>query len=524
MTFFKKITVMAMLGAIGAIVGAMLGETLFPAGEAQRSEPRRICLLFDTSGSMSDRITSERGARITTQLEALKDAASDFVSRQHLGLDPMGLAVFASDAHVVTGVGDDAAALKRSIRNLTANGGTNLGRGFDVAGAMLRDEPGERWILVFTDGKPESSSTGETPEAAALSAAARVRSDGIEIVAIGTGLADAELLAEAAGSIDNVIISDPRKLQDAFRHSEEVINNRQMLASTGAGTGSFGQSVVQAGAWAALIAIGAAIGLVVGQNRHLRRRPLGPKEAAIILVGGMVTGLAAGAAGQSVFYLLSQVPAVEAIGRVVAWTLLGCGLGYGMGSFVPNLLRQRATAAGAAGGGLAAFCFLTLVPVVGDTVGRLLAAGILGLCTGMMMVLVETAYRSAWLVVHWSDKERSNLTLGSSPILVGSSAEAHVLLAEEDSPVPVMARISLGDGLVRFEDGQTGETRALPDGEMLTYGRIRLEVCAGSSEQRNEESGKKESERPAANSQRGAEVPESVKKARAKEGNWYDAA
>ena len=480
MLLLKKIIIMALLGAIGAVIGAVAGEPLFAAPPQTRTEPRQICLLFDVSGSMGDRTSRDyepgSPSRSITQLEALKDAACDFVDRQDLQLDPMGLAIFSSDAHIVTRLGNNDAKLTRSIRGLSANGGTNLGRGFDIAAKMLRHETGDRWVLVFTDGKPESSSTNETPEAAALSAAARLREAGVNIVAIGTGLADADLLIKATGSRSNVIISDPRKLQDAFRRSEEVINNRQMLASFGQ-TESFKHNVMITGTWAALIAIGAAVGLVIGQNRHMRRRMLRFGEAVKVLIGGVFIGLLAGAAAQSLFYVLSEMPGVEVSGRVGAWTLLGCGVGFGMGSFVPNLDRLKGTVAGAAGGGVAAVCFLTLVPIVGDTIGRLLAAAILGLSTGIMVALVEAVSRKAYLVIHWSANEQSSLTLGSNPILVGCTGAAHVLIPDDDCPVPIVARIRIAEKAVPVLEDQHG-TRSLSHGETLTYGHTRIEVRA----------------------------------------------
>ncbi len=511
MTLLKKLTAMAILGAIGAAAGAVLGEMLFLDDVPPRSEPRKICLLFDVSGSMGDRISRESG-RSVSQLRALKDAASDFLTRQDLATDPVGLAVFSSNSRVVSELSHDAAALRRSIAGLHANGGTNLGRGFDVAASVLLREPGERWILVFTDGKPEtSSSPGETPEQATLNAARRARDAGIRIVAIGTGLADADLLVRATGSPDNVIISDPRKLHDAFRRSEELIN-RQMLASTGTARG-FEASVLLAGAWVALIAIGTAVGLVIGQNRHVRRRQIGPKEMAVILVGGVVTGLAAGAASQSLFYVLSGTKEIVAIGRIVSWAVLGCGIGFGVGSFVPNLNRHRATIAGAVGGIFAAFCFLTLVPAVGDTIGRLLSAAILGLATGLMVVLVEATSRAAFVMVHWSENESSSLSLGAQPILVGSSPEAHVLLGDDDSPSPIMARISLSDGVVGLQD-HTGATRTLAAGEILTYGRIRIEVCGTAAQ----------ATAPVAVSPKTRDVPDTVTRARDRESKWYETA
>ena len=474
MTLLKKLVAMAILGAIGATLGAGMGEMLFIGDGSPRTESRKICLLFDISGSMGDRISRE-GGRSVSQLSALQDAASDFLRRQDLSIDPVGLAVFSSDAHVVNALTHDAGVLNKSIARLYANGGTNLGRGFDVAASVLKDQTGERWILVFTDGKPETSSVpGETPERAALNAAARARNAGIQIVAIGTGLADAGLLAQAAGSTDNVIVSDPRKLHDAFRQSEAVIN-RQMLASTASSRG-FQADMMLAGAWVALVAIFAGMGLVIGQNRHLRRRPISPRQMAAVFVGGIVTGVAAGAASQSLFYALSGAGEIVALGRVASWTVLGCGVGFGIGSVVPNLPRHRATVAGAIGGIFAAFCFLTLVPAVGDTIGRLLAAAILGISTGLMMVLVEAASRTAYLLVHWSASETSSLTLGAKPILVGSSPEAHVLLPEGDDCSPIVARISMVEGVPHLTE-RNGATRALSNGEVLTYGRVRLEVC-----------------------------------------------
>ena len=155
MTLLKKLTVMAILGAIGASVGAGMGEMLFLGEGSPRGESRKISLLFDISGSMGDRISRE-GGRSVSQLSALQDAASDFLRRQDLSIDPVGLTVFSSDARVVNELTHDVGVLDKSIGKLYANGGTNLGRGFDVAASVLKGETGDRWILVFTDGKPET--------------------------------------------------------------------------------------------------------------------------------------------------------------------------------------------------------------------------------------------------------------------------------------------------------------------------------------------------------------------------------
>ncbi len=136
MTLLKKLVAMAILGAIGAAIGAGMGEMLFADEAPPRTEPRKICLLFDISGSMGDRISRHSG-RSVSQLSALQDASSDFLKRQDLSIDPVGLAVFSSDAHVVNKLTDDADDLDKSIGRLYANGGTNLGRVTERMGGFL---------------------------------------------------------------------------------------------------------------------------------------------------------------------------------------------------------------------------------------------------------------------------------------------------------------------------------------------------------------------------------------------------
>jgi Ca-activated chloride channel family protein len=473
MTLVRKTTAMAFLGAVGALLGAAGGEVMFRTSAAVAPpppEPRSICLVFDISGSMTKTIDN----RGTTQLEALKQAATDFVQRQDLVTDGLGLVVFASKPHIMSIVSHDAPALTRAIGRLEAGGTTDLGGGLDVAGKVLDGAPGERWVLLFSDGKPEGMGIDGDPEVAALNAAMRLRHDDIRIVAIGTGLADDMLLAQVTGRPENVILSDPTALADAFARSEKVIRNRQMLAIGADGAG-FRASLLRAAVWAGLIAIGAGLALVVAQNRHMRRRLVGGSELMIVIGGGILTGAFAGAAGQSLFYFLAGFETIGGAGRVVAWVVLGCGVGFGMSHFVPNLNRRRAVAAGTIGGAFAAVFFLTVVPVVGDTIGRLLGACVLGLATGATLVLMEITYRKAWLVVDWGRNETSTLLLGRKPIIVGNAKDAHICPAFDENGPAVLATIGLqDDGSVMLD--RSGDRRRLEDGERIEFGKVTLLV------------------------------------------------
>ena len=245
MSFLKRILTMALFGALGAAAGATAGEFLFLNKEATRERtPKSVCLLFDVSGSMDD--TTPQGF---TQLQALKHAAGELVQRQDFSVDEMGLVAFASGAKILSPPVQQVDRLTRSIRHLDAGGMTNLQRGLDVARDTLENSRGEPWILLFSDGKPKTQREGVDAEALACAAAERAREEGVQIVAIGTGLADRAILEKITGNPDNVFLSDFTALDEAFRSSEQVIQTHQML-TTEADSTSFVESLEKTGIWA----------------------------------------------------------------------------------------------------------------------------------------------------------------------------------------------------------------------------------------------------------------------------------
>src|SRR6185503_579789 len=109
------------------------------------------------------------------------------------------------------------------------------------------------------------------------------------------------------------------------------------------------------------------------------------------------------------------------------------------------LPRGRALVGGALGGGAAVACFLRIVPAVGDTPGRLLGAAILGLMAGAMTVLVEASVRKAWLLVRWPRGETTTLLLGTTPVVVGHSARAHICPSFDESLPAVLGVFTHAD-------------------------------------------------------------------------------
>lgn len=142
-----------------------------------------LLLVVDTSKSMdADDVKPSR-------LERAKLAIHDLVDR--FPGDRVGLVAFAGDAFLQSPMTLDHAALLESVDALDtstiARGGTNIGRGIDVAVDALATEPGRQKVMVLlTDG--------EDLEGQALTEAKQAAAAGITIDTVGVGTRAGELV------------------------------------------------------------------------------------------------------------------------------------------------------------------------------------------------------------------------------------------------------------------------------------------------------------------------------------------
>ena len=74
--------------------------------------------------------------------------------------------------------------------------------------------------------------------------------------------------------------------------------------------------------------------------------------------------------------------------------------------------------AGCCGGLLGAVVFLA-VSTLGDFAGRLAGATILGFALGLMVALVETAFRRIWLELRDESNQFRSVNLGKTPVFIG---------------------------------------------------------------------------------------------------------
>ncbi|MDB5386763.1 MAG: hypothetical protein JWM11_2409, partial [Planctomycetaceae bacterium] len=103
----------------------------------------------------------------------------------------------------------------------------------------------------------------------------------------------------------------------------------------------------------------------------------------------------------------------------------------------------------------------------------LLGAAILGFFIGLMVALVERAFRRVWLEVGYGGREIRAVTLGAEPVSLGSKAAACTIYV--GSAPDIAFRYWVEQGKVICEDMVTRQKREMVVGEKQTVGRA--EVC-----------------------------------------------
>ncbi len=478
----------AILGAMGCLAGALVGELLLAVTRSPAPAPasQAVCLLIDCSGSM---LHGGRSGGFGQKLQEVKTAARQFVGRQTLTRDFLAVVGFGSAVHVQARLSGDERELSRAIDSLYDGGGTAMDLALTAAAAELEQPPKQladrsvlRSILLFTDGQPDNQSS-------ALEAAAACRAKNIKIVAIGTGDADNDYLARITGDPALVFRATAGNFDESFQQAEKALF-RSLVESSPTGLGLL-PSVLQLAAWTALLALGVSLALIGGQNLYLHRSVLTPREAILGTLGGLGAGAVGGIVGQALFLLavaLTGSPGPETtstltlailpLGRIVGWTILGALVGRGLALFVPNLDPRRAWLGGGLGGGAAAVSFL-VISLAGDLPGRLVGAAILGAFLGVMIALIEAAFRQWWLEVRYGQKEVVKVSLGPTPVRIGSNSRNCTVWAQDARPLAL--QYQLCENQVVCVDYATETSTVVKPGEERVVGNVTVTVRAATA-------------------------------------------
>ena len=231
------------------------------------------------------------------------------------------------------------------------------------------------------------------------------------------------------------------------------------------------------GIWTALLAVGLCLALLMGQNNYLGRPLLASGRIPLVLLiaGALLAGFASGTIGQSLYGVFLFID-VGSLGFLIGWVLLGGSLGFGISYFVPNLDRQKAAIAGLVGGLLGAIGFL-IWSNVAELLGRFAGAALLGFCIGLMVAIVEAAFRRIWLEVRYGERETIAVNLGPEPVKIGGDARACTIWARGAADVAL--RYFVRDSRVICEDATTRRESIVGNGDTRTVGTVTLTVHTG---------------------------------------------
>ncbi|MEY3067308.1 MAG: hypothetical protein RLZZ532_4100, partial [Cyanobacteriota bacterium] len=299
----SKPVLFGLYGAMGCLGAATIfGEPLLQLTKISPKvdqSPLAIVLLIDTSGSMND----------DGKLREVKTAAQAFVERQDLSENRLAVFGFGTNVQAAASLTDNKPTLEEAIAQISDGGGTNMDQAILAATQELQSTPQRRNILLFTDGQPGFAGANLNREQAkTLEAMRTAASQNINLVAVATGDADTNFLAQLTGDPSRVFYVNSGDFDQAFRQAEKAIYSSQLVESGPTGNYSVIYSVLRIGGWTALLAIGTSLALIAGQNYYLRRRLLTPQQVGMGVAGGLMAGLVAGGVGQLLFIPFAGMP------------------------------------------------------------------------------------------------------------------------------------------------------------------------------------------------------------------------
>ncbi len=153
----------------------------------------------------------------------MQAASSEFVELLRPSDDRIGLVAFNDNATLLAGLSSNFAAVTAQINALTAEGGTDIASGLEVAYLALSNDsraPDARPVIVLlTDGQNRAD------EERLLAIAKDARAQGVRIITVGLGTTiNADLLARVAfAPADAYLAPTAAELQTIYRSIAQAL-------------------------------------------------------------------------------------------------------------------------------------------------------------------------------------------------------------------------------------------------------------------------------------------------------------
>ena len=286
--------------------------------------------------------------------------------------------------------------------------------------------------------------------------------------------------------VEAAAAKNPLKPTVAAQADKPVLTTKSLQSSENFEEGSQGRLMMMSAIWAGAIAALVCFTLLAGQHHYLRGTMPPAGAISVGIGGGLLAGLVGGACGYGLYWMSPGGTFLDGLFRVFGWSLLGGLAGVGLSLFIPNLKWVYGLVGGALGGACGAFGFILVTAALGtlklgtmgDVLGRIAGGLIMGFFIGLMVAIVEAAFRRAWLEVRYGSRETITVNLGPEPVKIGGDNRACTVWARGAAPVAL--RYFIRGGQVVCEDAPNRSESMVRNGDTREVGNVTVTVRTGS--------------------------------------------
>lgn len=233
---------------------------------------------------------------------------------------------------------------------------------------------------------------------------------------------------------------------------------------------SFFDSVKGTTIWFGLVGAGITTAILFAYYYYIKGRPQFQQALKKGGLFGFIAGAISGAIAQTIY---SGIGPNEFL-RVICWGIAGSLLGLALSQRIPNLGTLRGMSGGTAGGILGGCLFIVFAYTLSGTAGRLIGCAAIGFCIGIMLIVIETLFSKAWLIISYDNGETRTLNIGLEPITIGSDDYLSIIYVP--NVIPVAFRFQMDSGKILCEDVASGRISYLQPGDEMRVGNCTVTV------------------------------------------------
>jgi len=238
------------------------------------------------------------------------------------------------------------------------------------------------------------------------------------------------------------------------------------------GSESVFDSVLSTARWFGLVGGGIATAIMFGYYYYIKGKPQIKQALKNGGLFGLIAGAISGAIAEGIYSGIGD--GNNELLRVICWGIAGSLLGLGLAQRIPNLGALRGMGGGGVGGVLGGCLFILFAYNLSGTAGRLAGCAAIGFWIGIMLVVAETLFNKAWLVISYDTGANRTLTLGSEPVTFGSDENLSIICIPNVSPLAM--RFQLEAGNIVCENVDSGAVSYLRSGDQKKIGNCTITV------------------------------------------------